>query len=55
MLILCLFLGYSIDDNRIGFNVTSYPPATNVGEFIQCLSDSLDDLHDILEGRSPTR
>jgi hypothetical protein len=28
---------------------------SNVREFIQCLSDSLDDLNDILEGRSPTR
>lgn len=48
-------VGYSIEDNRIGYNVTSYPPATNSSEFVQCLKDSLDSIHDIFEGRSPKK
>ncbi|OWF48755.1 carnitine O-palmitoyltransferase 2, mitochondrial-like [Mizuhopecten yessoensis] len=46
-------IGYSIESNRIGFNVTSYPPATNVREFIDCLRASLDDLFDIMNYSSP--
>ncbi|CAC5425186.1 CPT2 [Mytilus coruscus] len=46
-------VGYSIEDNRIGYNVTSYPPATNVRDFIQCLNDSLDDIYEIFHGRIP--
>ncbi|XP_060083405.1 carnitine O-palmitoyltransferase 2, mitochondrial-like [Ylistrum balloti] len=46
-------IGYSIESNRIGFNVTSYPPATNVREFIDCLRVSLDDLHDVMMKTSP--
>lgn len=46
-------IGYAIESNRIGFNVTSYPPATNVREFIDCLQISLNDLFDVMNKASP--
>ncbi|XP_060576192.1 carnitine O-palmitoyltransferase 2, mitochondrial-like isoform X2 [Ruditapes philippinarum] len=46
-------VGYSVEDERIGFNVTNYPPETNVHEFIDCLKESLDDLNAVFEGRNP--
>ncbi|XP_061187817.1 carnitine O-palmitoyltransferase 2, mitochondrial-like [Saccostrea echinata] len=48
-------VGYSIEDSRIGFNVTSYPPATNAPDFIECVTKSLDDMYEVLEGRHPKR
>ncbi|XP_071081825.1 carnitine O-palmitoyltransferase 2, mitochondrial-like [Haliotis cracherodii] len=48
-------IGYSIENNRIGFNITSYPPPRDVRDFIQCCSNSLDDIYDILEGNTPAR
>ncbi|WAR25120.1 CPT2-like protein, partial [Mya arenaria] len=37
-------VGYAVENERIGFNVTNYPPETNVHEFVNCLRESLDDL-----------
>jgi len=45
--------GYAVENERIGFNVTNYPPDTNVHEFIDCLKESLDDIYALLEGRHP--
>lgn len=55
--ILPLFIltGYSIEDSRIGFNVTSYPPARNAPGFIECVTKSLDDMYEVLEGRNPRK
>ena len=48
-----LFTGYAVEDERIGFNVTSYPPSTNVHEFKDCLKQSLDDIYDVFNGNTP--
>eukprot|EP00105_Crassostrea_gigas_P016944 XP_011434533.1 PREDICTED: carnitine O-palmitoyltransferase 2, mitochondrial-like [Crassostrea gigas] len=48
-------VGYSIEDSRIGFNVTSYPPARNAPGFIECVTKSLDDMYEVLEGRNPRK
>ena len=45
--------GYAVENERIGFNVTNYPPVTNVHEFKDCLKESLDDLYDVLNGKNP--
>ncbi|XP_052778976.1 carnitine O-palmitoyltransferase 2, mitochondrial-like isoform X2 [Mya arenaria] len=46
-------VGYAVENERIGFNVTNYPPETNVHEFVNCLRESLDDVYSILEGKHP--
>ncbi|XP_058031126.1 carnitine O-palmitoyltransferase 2, mitochondrial isoform X1 [Ahaetulla prasina] len=43
-------IGYGIQDNWIGCNVSAYP-ARNAPEFLQCVHKSLDDIFDILEGK----
>ena len=48
-----LITGYAVEDERIGFNVTSYPPSTNVHEFKDCLKQSLDDIYDVFNGNTP--
>ncbi|XP_052287068.1 carnitine O-palmitoyltransferase 2, mitochondrial-like isoform X2 [Dreissena polymorpha] len=48
-------IGYAVENERIGFNVTNYPPATNVHEFVQCLKESLDDIYHILQGKLPRK
>ncbi|KAL5014600.1 hypothetical protein ScPMuIL_008870 [Solemya velum] len=48
-------IGYAIEDDRIGFNITSYPPDTNVSGLIDCLAHSLDDLFEIFQGRQPKK
>lgn len=48
-------VGYSMEDSRIGFNVTSYPPARNSPGFIECVTKSLDDMYEVLEGRNPRK
>lgn len=49
------FIGYSIEPSRIGFNVTSYPPARDAPGFIECAKKSLDDMYEVLEGRNPRK
>ncbi|KAJ8302034.1 hypothetical protein KUTeg_021021 [Tegillarca granosa] len=46
-------VGYAIEDNRIGYNVTSYLPSGELRDFMYGLKLSLDDLYDIMEGRKP--
>nr|XP_022297829.1 carnitine O-palmitoyltransferase 2, mitochondrial-like [Crassostrea virginica] len=48
-------VGYSIEASRIGFNVTSYPPARDAPGFIECAKKSLDDMYEVLEGRNPRK
>ena len=48
-----MLVGYAVEDERIGFNVTNFPPETNVHEFVDCLKESLDDLNAVFEGRHP--
>ncbi|XP_068578347.1 carnitine O-palmitoyltransferase 2, mitochondrial-like [Cebidichthys violaceus] len=44
-------LTYSVFDDRIGCNVSSYP-ARNVHEFLQCVHKSLEDIFTVLEGKT---
>ncbi|KAL4226898.1 Carnitine O-palmitoyltransferase 2 [Mactra antiquata] len=46
-------VGYAVENERIGFNVTNYPPDTNVHEFKDCLKESLDDINTVFEGKNP--
>ncbi|ESP01146.1 hypothetical protein LOTGIDRAFT_225472 [Lottia gigantea] len=47
-------IGYSVEDNRLGFNVTSYQDKS-VHDFIENASKSLDDIYNILQGQKPVR
>ncbi|KAL3852858.1 hypothetical protein ACJMK2_016467 [Sinanodonta woodiana] len=48
-------VGYSVEDSRIGFNVTNYPPATDVHGFINCLKQSLNDIYAVFDGKLPMK
>ncbi|XP_062920300.1 carnitine O-palmitoyltransferase 2, mitochondrial isoform X1 [Mobula hypostoma] len=43
-------VGYSVHDNWMGYNISSYP-ARDAKEFIKCVCKSLDDIFHILEGQ----
>ena len=43
------FAGYAIENEQLGFMVTSYPER-NVSDFLQCAEDSVNDLHKVLSG-----
>ncbi|XP_005097845.1 carnitine O-palmitoyltransferase 2, mitochondrial [Aplysia californica] len=45
-------VGYGIENNAIGFNITSYP-ACSASDFVANCEKSLDDIHDILKGQKP--
>ncbi|XP_048832616.1 carnitine O-palmitoyltransferase 2, mitochondrial [Brienomyrus brachyistius] len=45
-------VGYGVHDDWIGSNVSSYP-ARNVGEFLQCVHKSLEDIFGVLDGKLP--
>ncbi|XP_050413982.1 carnitine O-palmitoyltransferase 2, mitochondrial [Patella vulgata] len=49
-----LGIGYSVEDNRLGFNVTSFPPARDVHGFIESCQVALDDIYSILQGQKPS-
>ncbi|XP_032884391.1 carnitine O-palmitoyltransferase 2, mitochondrial [Amblyraja radiata] len=44
-------VGYGVHDDWIGYNISSYP-ARDVKEFIKCIYKSLDDIFDVLDGKS---
>ncbi|XP_007944109.1 carnitine O-palmitoyltransferase 2, mitochondrial [Orycteropus afer afer] len=44
-------IGYTVHDNWIGCNVSSYP-GRNAHEFLLCVEKALDDMFDALEGKT---
>ena len=47
-----LGVGYGIQDDWLGCNVTSYPPDTDVRGFLDCVRLSLEDIYSVLEGKN---
>ena len=45
-------VGYGIQDDWLGCNVTSCPPDTDVRGFLECVKLSLEDIYSVLEGRN---
>lgn len=45
-------VGYGIQDDWLGCNVTSYPPDTDVRDFLECVRLSLEDIYSVLEGKN---
>lgn len=45
-------VGYGIQDDWLGCNVTSYPPNTDVRGFLECVRRSLEDIYSVLEGKN---
>ena len=43
--------GYGIQDEKLGFIVTAYPPNRDVNGFLACSEQSLNDMASVLEGR----
>lgn len=44
-------VGYGVHDDLVGCNVTSYP-SRDIKQFLQCVNKSLEDIFNILEGKS---
>ncbi|KAJ1170255.1 hypothetical protein NDU88_002135 [Pleurodeles waltl] len=44
-------VGYGVHDDWVGCNVTSYPSRDNK-QFLQCVNKSLEDIFNVLEGKS---
>ncbi|XP_064632032.1 carnitine O-palmitoyltransferase 2, mitochondrial-like [Lineus longissimus] len=44
-------VGYAIQDERLGCNSTGYPPDTSVSEFVECVRQSVKEMHSILLGK----
>ncbi|XP_065674271.1 carnitine O-palmitoyltransferase 2, mitochondrial isoform X2 [Hydra vulgaris] len=47
-----LGIGYLIQDNWLGCNITSYPDSPNPTEFVELLKKSLMDIYSVLEGKN---
>lgn len=45
-------VGYGIQDDWLGCNVTSYPPNTDVRGYLECVRRSLEDIYSVLEGKN---
>ena len=45
-------VGYGIQDDWLGCNVTSYPPERDVRGFLECVRLSLEDIYSVLEGKN---
>lgn len=45
-------VGYGIQDDWLGCNVTSYPPDRDVRGFLECVRHSLEDIYCVLEGKN---
>lgn len=45
-------VGYGIQDDWLGCNVTSYPPNRDVRGFLECVRLSLEDIYSVLEGKN---
>jgi hypothetical protein len=48
-------IGYMVDDDVIGCNVTSYASYSDVDGFMDCLKSSLDDMFAVLTGHDFTK
>ncbi|CAE1255869.1 CPT2 [Acanthosepion pharaonis] len=47
-------IGYVIEDDRLGYNITAYKDQQNCSDMIAALKESLNNIHDILEGKKPS-
>ncbi|KAJ7382919.1 Carnitine O-palmitoyltransferase 2, mitochondrial [Desmophyllum pertusum] len=45
-------VGYGIQNDWLGCNVTSYPPDRDVRGFLECVRLSLEDIYCVLEGKN---
>lgn len=54
MMFLFYYSGYIIEDDRLGYNITAYKAHQNCSDMIAALKESLNNIHDILEGRKPS-
>jgi len=45
-------VGYGIQDDMLGCNVTNYPPHTDVRGLLDCIKLSLEDIYSVLEGKN---
>lgn len=45
-------VGYGIQDDMLGCNVTNYPPHTDVCGLLDCIKLSLEDIYSVLEGKN---
>ena len=45
-------VGYGMEDDWLGCNVTSYPPHSDVRGFLECVRSSLEDIYSVLEGKN---
>lgn len=50
-----LFKGYGAEDGFLRCNVTAYPPARNISEFVKCIQQSFDEMFEVLDGRLPRK
>lgn len=48
-------IGYSAEDDFLGCNVTAYPPARNISDFLTCIQQSFDEMFEVLDGRLPRK
>ncbi|KAK7102205.1 carnitine O-palmitoyltransferase 2, mitochondrial-like [Littorina saxatilis] len=48
-------VGYAIQDEAAGFMVTAYKPQNNATAMVDSLGACLHDIHDVLEGKMPSR
>ncbi|KAK7496706.1 hypothetical protein BaRGS_00012113 [Batillaria attramentaria] len=48
-------VGYAIQDRGVGFNITAYKPHKDATSFVQSLEASLVDVHNILDGKTPSK
>jgi hypothetical protein len=41
--------GYGAENEYLGCNVTTFPPARDVRQFLDCVRQSFDDMYQVLE------
>jgi len=47
-----LGIGYMVNDDWVGCNVSSYPNSPSAGEFVELVQKSIFDIKAVLEGRN---
>ena len=45
-------IGYMVNDDWVGCNVSSYPGSANAAEFVELVQQSIYDIKSVLEGRN---
>ena len=41
-------IGYSVSDDNLGVNITSYPDSHSVEDFVECINSSWEDMYEVL-------